>query len=369
MKSKKIREGLFGGLLGVISVIPFLFSMSKILDKIALLDIFWIIIILILSFVVIIFIHELGHLVMGLLTGYKFVSFRMFRLHIQKEEGKYKIYNKGIPGTLGQCLMLPPKGKEVPIFWYNFGGVLFNLITALISIIVIFTSSSYWVLVTANIMFTLSLILGISNWMIADGVPNDGANYKSCKKYPESRLSFYYVTYINALLTQGKRLTEIDLSELSNIDFKVSEAVQLNALTFVSSQKQFLNDLEGYKNLMAKAHEETKGKVGIIDNIINTEYYFMMLVNDYESSHLYKTKEVTMIMQQMKNELAIQMFGLYEKYKKTGILDEVSYQKFLENCKYSDQKGLGADLLDYSKVLFDIEDESKFSKNRKVKEN
>lgn len=57
-------------------------------------------------------IHEAGHLVFGLLSGYKFSSFRIFSFMWIKENGKIKLKRLSIAGTGGQCLMVPPDMTE-----------------------------------------------------------------------------------------------------------------------------------------------------------------------------------------------------------------------------------------------------------------
>ena len=60
-----------------------------------------------------IIVHEAGHLVFGLLTGYKFVSFRVFDFKLEKDSNnKFKLRLQHMRGTLGQCLMKPPKYIE-----------------------------------------------------------------------------------------------------------------------------------------------------------------------------------------------------------------------------------------------------------------
>lgn len=55
-----------------------------------------------------ILIHEGGHLVFGLLTGYQFSSFRVASFIWVKENGKLKLKRLRLAGTAGQCLMGPP---------------------------------------------------------------------------------------------------------------------------------------------------------------------------------------------------------------------------------------------------------------------
>ena len=53
-------------------------------------------------------IHEAGPLVCGLISGYKFVSFRVLSYTLLKEEGKFKVKKFSLSGTEGQCLLSPP---------------------------------------------------------------------------------------------------------------------------------------------------------------------------------------------------------------------------------------------------------------------
>ena len=60
----------------------------------------------VISFILHIIVHEAGHLFFGLLSGYKFISFRVFDFKIIKDEnGKLKIRFERLAGTGGQCLM------------------------------------------------------------------------------------------------------------------------------------------------------------------------------------------------------------------------------------------------------------------------
>ena len=91
---------------------------------------------LILAVFVQIILHEGGHLIFGLATGYRFVSFRIGSLTLIKEKGKFRFKRFSISGTGGQCLLSPPDKpyEQLPYFWYNAGGVLMNLLTAILAL-------------------------------------------------------------------------------------------------------------------------------------------------------------------------------------------------------------------------------------------
>ncbi len=91
----------------------------------------------------------LNHLIFGLLTGYRFSSFRIFNLMLVKESGRLRIRRLSIAGTGGQCLMCLPDlvNGTMPFILYNFGGAIMNILAALIDLILCFflpKSSAGW---------------------------------------------------------------------------------------------------------------------------------------------------------------------------------------------------------------------------------
>ena len=78
--------------------------------------------------------HEAGHLVFGLLSGYRFQSFRIGSFLWLREEGRLRLRRMSLAGTGGQCLMEPPELRDgkMPYALYNLGGSLMNLLTALL---------------------------------------------------------------------------------------------------------------------------------------------------------------------------------------------------------------------------------------------
>lgn len=79
-----------------------------------------------------ILLHEGGHLVCGLLSGYRFVSYRIGSWMVQRENGVLRVHRFSLAGTAGQCLMTPPDitNWKMPYKLYNAGGVLDNLMLA-----------------------------------------------------------------------------------------------------------------------------------------------------------------------------------------------------------------------------------------------
>lgn len=158
-------------------------------------------------------IHEAGHLVMGLATGYKYLSFRIGSLVLQKTEQGLKFKKYSIAGTGGQCLMIPPEvsnPEDVPYFWYNFGGGFFNLLSALICVPFIFIIQNDLIKAVLIVFALYSAFTGFINLIPLDfGVANDGMNILAMAKNPYARGVLYRQFKINALLNSGTRLKDM----------------------------------------------------------------------------------------------------------------------------------------------------------------
>ena len=81
-------------------------------------------------------IHEAGHLICGLLSGYSFVSFNFLGLTLLKKEGKIKLKRFGLIPSPVLCTMKPPEWAEkAPYRLYTLGGIILNSVCALISLV------------------------------------------------------------------------------------------------------------------------------------------------------------------------------------------------------------------------------------------
>ncbi|MGF6376676.1 hypothetical protein M2140_001753 [Clostridiales Family XIII bacterium PM5-7] len=158
-------------------------------------------------------IHEGGHLLAGLISGYKFVSFRVGSIIWIKKDGRFLRKSFSIPGTAGQCLLKAPGifGEDYPSIFYNLGGGLANIITACIA--------GVFCLLFDDILLRLALVpfilsgvyLAASNLipLKVGGIANDGMNVKMLKSDVEARKGFWCQLEINMLQTEGERLKDI----------------------------------------------------------------------------------------------------------------------------------------------------------------
>lgn len=177
------------------------------------------------SLIINVILHEFGHLLFGLLTGYHFISFRIFNLTIIKEQGKLKL--KSAKFDLGgQCLMIPPDRDKTPWFWYNIGGVIMNKILFIIFLVLAFT------LLLDSVGFILICVVSLTSYLVvvSNGIPlktlpNDMGNIVNLFHSSKTKKSFVNQLKIVGFLQQGGSYSEIPQEWLQiekNIDFNVA---------------------------------------------------------------------------------------------------------------------------------------------------
>lgn len=184
-----------------------------------------------------IIIHEGGHLIGGLCSGWEFLSFRVGNLALVCQKGKLKWKKHTVMGTGGQCLMIPPECgyEECPFYWYMFGGGAANLLTGAVAFLVgIFTGEIAQIIL--NLFAIMGVSLGLSNLIPAKmgGIMNDGYQmFVELPKNSNAKKYMYCLLTANAVLTESdstKALTEKirnTILELDDEDFSNTSAVNL----------------------------------------------------------------------------------------------------------------------------------------------
>lgn len=155
-------------------------------------------------------IHEAGHVVFGRLTGYRFLSYRIFNLHWQKVDGRIKFYRHSLAGTGGQALMIPPKpiDGKIPYVLYNLGGGLANLLTLPLCYglnLLLPQLTIFW-----ELLALIGLLSVVTNLIpLGSTLPNDGYNIYAIAKHPQGPLYFYSQLAIHAQMAQGQAFGDI----------------------------------------------------------------------------------------------------------------------------------------------------------------
>lgn len=257
-----------------------------------------------------IIIHEGGHLIFGLLTGYKFVSFRIGSLTIVKINGKIKLKKLSLAGTGGQCLLSPPemKNDKIPYVLYNLGGSILNLIASIIFLVLGIIFNNIELLNTILYMssvigFAYSLINGIP--MRMGTVDNDGYNTLAMSKSSKALKSLWIQMKASELTSNGIRLKDMPeewFEVPSDDEMKNSMVSVLGVLTC----NRFMDELNfsEAENLMKKILSNETAIIGVYKYLMKCDLAFCEMIKDMPNTEAVDSlldKDTRNFMKNMKN--------------------------------------------------------------------
>lgn len=254
-------------------------------------------------------IHEAGHLVFGLLSGYQFSSFRIFSFMWVREGDKIRLKRLRIAGTGGQCLMAPPDmvDGKIPVVLYNLGGSFMNIIAGVIFLGLFFAFAKM------PFVSTVMLLFAVIGFMIAimNGVPmrtgtidNDGYNAFSLTRNPDAMRSFWVQMKANEQLTKGVRLKDMpDDWFLVPADEAMKNSMVVVMGIFSCNRLMDARQFEEADRLMAHMLEIDSGMVGLHRSLMICDRMYVELItkNRREVLDGMLGKEQKKFMKSMKN--------------------------------------------------------------------
>ena len=266
---------LVGAAFGLIIVIPIIalidgesiWTVAKtIFSKFSLqdvLEIAWMLVAVLIAFILNVVLHEGGHLVAGLLTGYRFVSFRFLNWTIIRRNGRLQWGNYELAGTGGQCLMAPPDRPvdQIDTRWYNAGGVLANLLIVVISALLLWAFDlPAWLDELLVIMIILGLFIGVGNGipLKMGGVATDGLNLLQLEKDIPGKQFFCNILEFNALNQEG-----VPYDEMPEHIFALPQPIDwvnsmhVGAALMAATRMIAVHQWEEAYRLLTEAHEHS----------------------------------------------------------------------------------------------------------------
>lgn len=255
-----------------------------------------------------IIIHEAGHLVFGLLSGYKFSSFRIFNFMWLKENGKIRLRRLSLAGTSGQCLMTPPDMKDgkMPLVLYNLGGSIANIIISLISL------GLFFIFKDISLLSTLLIVLSaIGFWSAAvNGIPlklgitnNDGYNALDLMRNPQSIRAFWVQLTVNGQIANGVKLKDMpDEWFTFPSDEEMKNSMVATTGVFTCNRLMDAGKFGEADELMAHMLEINCGMVGLHRNLLICDRIYVELITEGRREIVDKmlTTEQKKFMQSMK---------------------------------------------------------------------
>ena len=254
-------------------------------------------------------IHEAGHLVFGLKSGYQFSSFRIGSFMWLKEKGKIVHKRLTLTGTGGQCLMVPPELQDgkIPVILYNLGGSIMNLIASAVCFVLYLlipkgTVISLFCLMMVLIGVAVALMNGVP--LRLGTVDNDGYNALSLGKSPDALRAFWLQLKMNEQVAKGVRL-----KDMPDEWFAVpSDAAMKNSMVatqgvFAASRLMDQKRFEEADRLMAHLLEMDSSIIGLHRSLMICDRMYCELIRDNRKDILQGmlTKEQEKFMKAMKN--------------------------------------------------------------------
>ncbi len=342
--------------------------------------------------------HEAGHLIGGLMSGYRFISYQVFGLIWQRSsEGKIKMGLSKLPGAVGQCLMDPPELKDgkMPFVLNHLGGVLMNLITSCLA-----AGAAIWLMLSPRTVWTLSSLSwdglvrqtvasGLVNhplaqallWMFAmiglymalvNGIPmrmglidNDGMHIRTLKKSDESVRALWAQLKIAAQDAQGVRLKDMPaewfrMPSLEALKSGIGASLGAFACARRMDEGRFSEALAMRQALLdAKANFTGLHRAGILMEMVFCE---LMVGGKKEDAEKHLTQETRQVMESMKKsantgisvlrlEHAIALLGEGDEEKAKKI--EAQFEKNVKKLPLTGNVKNERDMMKYAKELFE----------------
>lgn len=212
-----------------------------------------------------IIIHEVGHLIFGLCSKLNFVSFNVYKYTFYIEDNKLKVEkDTKTPSIMGYCNMSFDKDKKYSkknMIIYMLGGIIFNLILMIISIILMVYTNNVYLKLVYILIITINSYLAIYNAIPAvakSGVASDALNIIYCLSDDEYINTLSRLNVLQSMLAKGCKLKDIDKNLLCKPDtFKTNSDV-LNALFYVDylcSNEKYYEASEYAKKILKEAKD------------------------------------------------------------------------------------------------------------------
>lgn len=259
-------------------------------------------------------IHEAGHLVFGLVTGYRFLMFRIGSLTLLRDpdSGKVRIKRMQLAGTGGQCLLVPPVPVDgrIPFALYHLGGSLMNLIASAVFFVLYLVSRP---IPTLSLIMLVGVIVGIA-FALMNGIPmrlgaidNDGYNFLSQTKSAAAMEAMRIQLLIVAESAKGIRLRGMpsawfEIPEGWDSENSLIAVIRVFACNRLMDEGRYAETEEAIRTLLG----EKTGIIGIHRSLLLCDRATcLLLLGRVSEADALLTKELKAFMKAMKTNPSI----------------------------------------------------------------
>lgn len=266
----------------------------------------YIIIFLMISYVIVVNVHEFGHFIFGKLSGYKLLKYKLGIFALELENNKYKLIIEKIKGFDGACLMTPTKSKisrRNSLILYS-GGLIMNLITVIIiGIIFLLRIELTWELY--NFLLVLMIFSGFAliNNIIpfkSYNNPNDGFIILELIKNSDISKKLMNINiYLKKLLSgiRPKDIEELNEIVIDEEKIDVMEIYELMHLLYNAIDKNDKKEIKKLVDILVNNKEKIPSLLemglnselcycySILDDLGRAKDYYNKTKNKLESSN------------------------------------------------------------------------------------
>lgn len=269
-------------------------------------------------------IHELGHLVFGLISRYDFISYQFLFFRFDKKNGKLHFSFISSP-LLGQCLMGVDykKKNDIKFTSYLLGGSIFNLVTMLVALLIMTLVYT----LTGTFIYLLLPVFGINFYMfISNGIPlnvngiyNDALNVKLMKKYKVARDALINTLVLEYYHSNDCSIMDVSLDVLMNNHTDLPN-YYIHSYVF-SFYETIKNVVEGLPNPFSKLvyWERYTYNLPLVYTNQNYELLaFKRMIDNEEYEYIFKLKINEKMFKSESSDVS-KLDNILYKYKKSDI--------------------------------------------------
>ena len=259
-------------------------------------------------------VHEAGHLVFGLLTGYRFSLFRIGSLTFLRDpvSGNIRVKRMQLAGTGGQCLLVPPQPVDgkIPFALYHLGGSLMNLIASAVFFVLYLICRP---IPTLSLIMLVGVIVGIAYAMM-NGIPmrlgaidNDGYNLYAQTKSQTAMEAMRIQLLIAEASARGVRLRDMPgewfvIPDGASLENSMVAVISVFACNRLMDEGKYDEAEEAIRSLCAAK----TGMVGVHRSLLICDRLTCLLLRgDTAAAEQCLTKQLLSFMKAMKNNPTI----------------------------------------------------------------
>ena len=314
-----------------------------------------------------IILHEGGHLVCGLLSGYKYSSFRIFD-HIWINDGE-RIRHKrmSVPGTGGQCLMSPPELKEgrMPVLLYNYGGAIMNGLSAVASWALsslLPETSALWTFLKLSALFGAMLSLTNAIPLRVGLIDNDGRNAITLMKSPEATRALWIQLKANEQLARGQRLRDMP-EEWFEVPDDEKLKLPLLATLGVLAEGRLMDErrFEEADLLMDRLLSDECGIIGLYEGLLKCDRMYIELISENRPEKIEEilTKAQKNLIKKMQSSISVirteyALALLYDRDEAKAKKVEARFEKLAKEYPYPSELAGERELMEIVRQRFCI---------------